>query len=298
MIIKTNKLWLLVSFASFFCLTSISVLIKLLPHSIPLIQIASIQFILAFIFNMPFVLRKSKNIGLPGGLNNLKTTHYLAHLFRSIGGVIAYLLFFAAIFNTSVVQANLLLSSAPIWATLFACIFFHKNINSLLITALIVGFIGVVVALHLHQFKINMGDIYGLLAGIMFAIAILASGQMSKTDPPVRQIFYFALAGAIICGGYSLFHWHPLSIMGWIILLAVGVLFILQQAFMVIALRHIHAIHFTPFNYTNPITAAVLAWIIWAYIPSIYTIIGTILICISGYLIYRISSKEQESGPA
>ena len=133
-----------------------------------------------------------------------QTRRLALHLLRSISGLLAHLFFYVAIVYVPLVNANLLLSAAPLWVPLLLLVFLRQTVARALWISTLVGLIGVGLILHPHLQTLNRGAIYGLVSGILLAIAIITVRVLASTEPPARQLFYYALVSPPSLAGAQL----------------------------------------------------------------------------------------------
>ena len=81
----------------------------------------------------------------------LKTRRLALHLLRSISGLLAHLFFYVAIVYVPLVDANLLLSAAPLWVPLLLLVFLRQTVTRELWISTLVGLVGVGLILHPHH---------------------------------------------------------------------------------------------------------------------------------------------------
>jgi drug/metabolite transporter (DMT)-like permease len=179
--------------ATFLSTACIGVVVKWLPADTPSPTIGFFQFFIALVLTCPWALKRAPASAQPGGLRNLKTRRLALHLLRSLSGLCAHLFFYVAIAYVPLVDANLLLSAAPLWVPLLLLALLRHVVARALWVSTLVGLLGVGLILHPHLQTLNRGAMYGLVAGIMLAIALITARVLASTEPPARQLFYYAL---------------------------------------------------------------------------------------------------------
>jgi drug/metabolite transporter (DMT)-like permease len=134
--------------ATFLSTAFIGVVVKWLPADTPSTTIGFFQFFIALLLTCPWALKRAPALAQPGGLQNLKTRRLAWHLLRSISGLLAHLFFYVAIVYVPLVDANLLLSAAPIWVPLLLLAFLRQVVARALWVSTLVGLLGVGFILH------------------------------------------------------------------------------------------------------------------------------------------------------
>jgi drug/metabolite transporter (DMT)-like permease len=166
----------------------------------------------------------------------LRTALPAQHCLRSLTGVTALCLWFYAIAELPLATAMTLNYTSSLWIALFliggASVLKRSAVDSRLVFAALLGFIGVVLVLRptIEQDQLWYG-LVGLLSGMISATGYLQVTQLGRAgEPESRIVFYFSLGGVL--GGAALSAltgWHSHSWGGIGLLLAVGVLATLAQ---------------------------------------------------------------------
>jgi drug/metabolite transporter (DMT)-like permease len=279
--------------ATFLSTACIGVVVKWLPADTPSTTIGFFQFFVALLLTCPWVFKREPALAQPGGLQNLKTRRLALHLLRSISGLFAHLFFYVAIVYVPLVDANLLLSAAPLWVPLLLLVFLRQTVARALWISTLVGLIGVGLILHPHLQTLNRGAIYGLVSGILLAIAIITVRVLASTEPPARQLFYYALVSTLICFPWLVRNWQPLQVHDVWLLGSVGLLLFAQQFFLVQALRYINAGLLSPMSYFTIVFAGVFGWLLWSETPDMRTFLGVALVLFSGVLTVLTGRKQE-----
>ena len=279
--------------ATFLSTALIGVVVKWLPADTPSTTIGFFQFFVALLLTCPWVFKREPALAQLGGLQNLKTRRLAWHLLRSISGLLAHLFFYVAIVYVPLVDANLLLSAAPLWVPLLLLVFLRQTVARELWISTLVGLVGVGLILHPHLQTLNRGAMYGLVSGILLAIAIITVQMLASTEPPARQLFYYALVATLICFPLLMRKWQTLPGHDLVLLCSVGLLLFSQQFFLVQALRYINAGLLSPMSYFTIVFAGIFGWLLWSETPDMRTFIGVALVLFSGVLTVLTGRKQE-----
>ena len=79
------------------------------------------------------------------------------------------------------------------------------------------------------------------------------------------------------------------------LLVGMGLLCSIGSLCFFVALKHTTAANVSQFHYTQLITGALMAWLVWRQTPGLYTILGAVLIIVSGIYIALNASQQQHS---
>ena len=90
----------------------------------------------------------------------------------------------------------------------------------------------------------------------------------------------------------SFFYWKELNTTSYILLTCIGIFFAIGLYFQIVALTKARASIIQPFHYTLIFWAIIWGYLIYDDLPDLPTVIGAIIITISG--IYVINQKTTE----
>ncbi len=232
---------------------------------------------------------------------DLKTSVLPMHLLRGGTGISGFLLFIAAAQKTSLMNANVLLNTTPIFIPLLAMAVLHNRISRQLWFAIALGFAGMVIIVKPSAtIFTDPGNLLGLLAGFVTAIEFLAVKKLDDSDSPLTQMFYFLLIGTVICTLLVAGKQQAISMAHLLIMLATGICLVLFQFLLIKAYMYAKPHEIGAFQYSSVVFAAIFGWVIFKESLDLTTIVGTILVCIGGYLSIsgRKDNAPDEGDPA
>jgi drug/metabolite transporter (DMT)-like permease len=87
-------------------------------------------------------------------------------------------------------------------------------------------------------------------------------------------------------------YWQPTNISSYFLFLGTGIFFSLGVYFQIIALTRARASVIQPFHYTLIFWAIILGFIFYGDIPDAFTLIGALVITISGIFVINQTTKE------
>ncbi|MCF8135488.1 MAG: DMT family transporter [Synechococcus lacustris] len=265
-----------------------SVFGKFLEAQLSVEMFTWVTFVSALVILIPIVaVRRFKD---------LKTEVIRTHLVRGGTGIAGFLLFIAAAQLTSLVNANVLLNTTPIFIPILALIFLKTRINRQLWIAIGLGFAGMVIIVKPDATILtNPGNILGLAAGFVTAIEFLAVKKLDETDSPITQMIYFLLIGSILSTVLVLGKLQPINYEQALIMLATGGCLVCFQFLLIKAYTYAKPHEIGAFQYSSVVFAALLGWIIFKEQLDLGTIIGTLLVCAGGILSISKITEEKNS---
>ena len=223
---------------------------------------------------------------------DLKTNVLPIHLLRGGTGISGFLLFISAAQMTSLMNANVLLNTTPIFIPLLAMAFLHNRIGRQLWIAIALGFAGMVIIVKPSaSIFTDPGNLLGLLAGFVTAIEFLAVKKLDDSDSPLTQMFYFLLIGTAICSFLVIGKFQAITPEHLIIMLTTGICLVLFQFLLIKAYMYAKPHEIGAFQYSSVVFAAILGWFVFKESLDLTTVLGTALVCIGGYL--SISGRKE-----
>ena len=262
-----------------FSVTLMSVQAKLIGIDYHPTQITFARGIIVLIFLSPLIYKL-------GGINFLKTKKPALHFFRSIAGLVGNLMFFFAFQRLPVADVTVISQAVPIFSGILAIFFLKEIIGWRRWTAIFIGFLGVIIAIN-PTGEIALASIYALVATLMWSITIIFLRLLGTTEHPVKTVFYFMLISVIITSLFQPFLWKQPSLDVILLFFGLGTTAFITQILMTYALQKAPASIVSPFNYSGIVWAIVFDYIIWNSIPVMTTIIGGLIITITGIYIFR-----------
>lgn len=235
----------------------------------------------------------------PTGARVLRTRRPLGHLWRTVIGLSTMCLIFWAYTLLPLADATALNFTSPIFATALSVPLLGERVGIHRWSAVVFGFIGVVVIVDPGAGMMNMGTIVALVAAFGQAVAVSTIRQLSRTEPSGTIVFYFTFLTTVFSALTLPFSWTPIA--SWFdfsIFAAAGLSGGIAQLLMTRAYSLAPTPVLSPFNYVSIAIAALVGWLFWAEIPSVHTIVGSCIVIASGlYILYRETVRHVEPKP-
>lgn len=235
-------------------------------------------------------------IKLQGG--SLRTTLPWHHLWRGTIGVIALWLWFYAIDALPLAMAMTLNYMSPIWiaAILFGIGWWQgkSGVEWGLVAAIGMSFIGVTMLLqpsmHANQWA---GGVIALVSGMLAALAYLQVRHLGQLgEPEYRVVFYFSVTGLVagllgslvtpLLAPATTVVWHPHTLKGALLLLAIGLSATAAQMAMTRAYRLGKTLVTANLQYTGIVFSSIWGIVIWGDVLGWLGWLGVGVILVSG----------------
>lgn len=227
----------------------------------------------------------------------VRTRQPLAHLARSILGLVSMLLTFGALALLPLGEATTLTYAAPILATILSGLVLKEAIGPRRWAAVAVGFAGVVlVARPGHGSALPLtGVAMGLAAAVGQSAVMITLRQIGRTERTVAIVFWFSAFAAAAGAAMLPFFGHRHDAATLALLGIAGTLGGFGQLMMTASLRFAPVSAVVPFDYVQIVWATLIGWAAFDSPPTALMLAGAALIAGSG--IYT-ASRERRGGEA
>lgn len=280
-------LGIFISLVAYIFFISASSLVFSMKRLFPIVQILFFQNAVSLFCILPLTLRK--------GVSHLKTNLLHFHLIRDFSGIGSYFCYFYSLRYLNLTDATTLTYTAPFFVPLIWWAWRHEKINKHVWWSIVIGFIGVFVILNPSKEIFQKGFIFGLLAGILAALAFSSLRVLnSKEEPLSRTLFYYFFFGSLISAPLTYIYWVDPTQPELLKALGVGVATAIAQVLLTKAYFFGTASFLSPLGYSTVIYAGLISWLIFHTTPTLQTGVGAALIIIGGVLsfILRQDSKK------
>ncbi|WP_188552968.1 DMT family transporter [Edaphobacter dinghuensis] len=182
----------------------------------------------------------------------------------------------------------ILVFMAPMVIALLSSVFLREGLAWKRVTAIGVGFAGVVIAVHPWS-SIREGDWIGFGACMVcvacFSVNMVWSRVLTRTESPESLAFFSGLVTAAVGLALMMMHAKPLTIRLTAGLFAMGLFCALGTLCFYIAVKHTSAANVSQYHYTQLVTGTLVSYLVWHNKPGLYVLMGGSLILGSGLYI-------------
>ncbi|ALC11672.1 permease [Sphingopyxis sp. 113P3] len=227
-----------------------------------------------------------------GGLSNFHTRRPGTHARRAIMGLTGMALNFGGMIYLPMAEATTINLSVPIFAVIFAALFLGEPTGWQRWSAVIIGFLGVLVVLNPTTVVASgfsgdhgLGTLIALGGAIMTALITIQVRDLSRTESPMSIVFWFSLISLIPLTLALPFVMTSHSASEWAILVGLGLFGAVVQMSLTGALRLAPVAVVTPMDYSSLLWAIAFGWYFFGTLPADTTWVGAPLIVLSGLFI-------------
>ncbi|WP_297779248.1 DMT family transporter [uncultured Roseovarius sp.] len=261
-------------------------------------------WLLIFVRSIVTLLVMTPLILILGAPHRLLTPLWPLHLLRAFLFATGFSMFYAAFPFMGLAEVSTIFFSAPLITALFASVFLRETIGPHRCAALVVGFIGVLIAMNPAGENFSWVAILPLLCAVTYAISQIIARQIGDRESTLTVGLYtLTFAGLLILPmGWLVnqvieitpathhLRWElPPEAFGDLPRLALlGVIGMAAYSLVSRAYQIANASLVAPFDYTYLPFAAILAYVLWDEVPALNVLAGMMLIIASGlYLGWR-----------
>ncbi|MBP9128285.1 MAG: EamA family transporter [Elusimicrobia bacterium] len=230
------------------------------------------------------------------GQESLRTQNFWGHFGRSLAGVGSMYLSFYAIGHMRLADAFVLVYSAPLFMPFLGRWWLGEPIPRHAGVALLLGFGGVLLLLKPGWGVFQPVAVLALAAGLLSAVAQVGIRQLTRTDPPVRIVFYFGLIATGLTAPPLVGSWETPSLGTWVVLGGLGFLSTAAQLIMTEGYRLASPGDVGSLMYAAVAVAGLADWIFWNRLPDLLSFAGIGLIIAAGIWIVRSTRPVPLSG--
>jgi len=246
---------------------------------IPALQLTFARYVIASILIAPFIVFTPKRF---------KTKFAHRYILRTLAGFGGIALMFIAVRHIPLAAATAIGFTSPIFTMLFAAILLGEYIGSKRWVSALIGLIGAIIITDIGNTSITFGSLIAIGAAVFMGAEIVGVKWLSKTpDHSVTILFYSNFAGAVISFILALPSWVWPTLQQTFLLVSIGLVAVLGQACVLMAMRRADANFLAPFFYASLIYSALFGFFIFDENISMPIALGSGAIVISAFMMMR-----------
>jgi drug/metabolite transporter (DMT)-like permease len=221
-----------------------------------------------------------------------KSNNIKLQILRSLLSLIESGCFVLSFRYLTLADAHSVGSLTPILIVILSAIILKEKVSPKTWIAIFIGFVGVLIILRPGTSIFNPYSLIPLAAAFFLGLYQVFTKKASEYDPSETSLFYTSIIGIVIMSILAFIYWQPTNISSYFLFLGTGIFFSLGVYFQIIALTRARASVIQPFHYTLIFWAIILGFIFYGDIPDAFTLIGALVITISGIFVINQSTKE------
>lgn len=252
-------------------------LMKLVMQTVPLFQAIGLRGLLATLALMLIGWwMGSLRLNLP------RRDLWLLAL-RSLAEVLGTLTFLAALNHMPLANLSAILQVLPLAVTLAAALFLGDRVGWRRMTAILVGFAGVLIIIRPGPEGFDIWALVGLVSVACVVVRDLVTRRMSASLPTVTVALTAAITVLVMGGiGTAVEGWQPVGGREWLMLTGAAAALIVGYLTVVMTMRMGEISFVAPFRYTALLWAMALDFVIFGHVFDALTMVGAALVVGTG----------------
>lgn len=265
-------------------------LVKILGDTVPVGQIV---FFRAFAGLIPLAIMIQYQHSWRSAL---ATKRPLVHAGRAVVGATAMVLWFLALARLPLPDATAISFAQPLMTTALAVLILGEVVRLYRWSAVIFGFLGVLVILSPNLGLVGaldddtraVGSLLALASACFMALAQVYVRQLIKIESTTATVFYFSAYTCLFSLVTIPFGWVMPDPMTLAMLVAMGLMGGVGQILLTHSYRLAPASIVAPFDYTAMIFALVIGYFLFDEVPGAAVLAGSVMVVGAGlFVIYR-----------
>ena len=216
------------------------------------------------------------------------------HLFRAFLKILALTSFFLAFKSVSLSDVVSISFITPLLIILGSIMFLKETPTKKHIIFSFIGFIGILIILKPGFSSIPDALYWALIGAILSACIQLILKKMSNKDKPNTLTVWNLLCTVPLAFIPALFFWTTLSFEMFILLTIQGLIGVLNMLFITKAMSMVDISYLAPYDFLRLPIISILAFMMFDEIPSASTLLGALIIFLSGFLISNVALNNKK----
>lgn len=202
---------------------------------------------------------------------------------RCIAEIVSTVLFLAALMHMPLANLSAIMQALPLAVTLAAALVFKERIGWRRLTAILIGFIGVLIVIRPGPDGFDIWSLMGLLSVVFVVVRDLSTRSVSHAVPSVMVAVWSSVAVTAAAALASVVQgWQPLTAGQGVLVVAASMALVVGYLFAVMVMRVGDISFVAPFRYTALIWAILLGWLVFGALPDPLTLMGAGLVVATG----------------
>jgi drug/metabolite transporter (DMT)-like permease len=249
---------------------AMAVCIRLASSQLHPFEIAFFRNLFGFVFTFPLLFRHGWGI--------LRTDKLPLYFLRCCIGIVSMLAGFWAIVHLPLAQAVALSYSTPIFVTIGAVFVLGEVVRARRWTAVIIGFIGVLVLMHPGTDSFNFASLIAVLAAVMSASVAISIKFLSRTEKADAIVIYTTMIWVPLSLVPALFYWTQPTGITWLWIVLSGFLGTTAHMCWTRALTLADASLLTPISFLQVLVVGGFGYFLFGESVDRWTVAGAAII--------------------
>ncbi len=213
--------------------------------------------------------------------------HPVLLLIRSCSGLCAGVLGVVSLLTIPFAEAYALIFMAPFLVTLMSIVLLRERVSLLGVTAMVMGFAGVLLAVRPGFRALEVGHVTAAGAAFFVALSTILVRRIAGTERRISLLIMPQLVTVIGAGAIMTTHYVTPQPMEFGLLLLSGIILALAQLMLILAAQRVPAASIAQTQFSQLIWAIVIGALFFAEMPDAWSVAGVAVIIAAGMLTLR-----------
>src|SRR5499427_8964451 len=233
------------------------------------------------------------------GWGVLRTRRYREHPQRGLSQFGSMLCWFLAVSVLSLGSATAIGFAAPLLTTLLSIVILKEKVGIHRWSALIVGFVGVLIITRPGTGTLTSGALFALGNAVLISTVAIAFSGMSPTESTETLTLYQMSIMTLCTAGLLTFGFRAPHFRDALMVALAGVGNGIAQFWWTRSLSLAPPSAVVPFNYLSLVWAMILSFAVWGDVPTSGLLVGSAIVVASGlYILWRETLRRRPAVPA
>jgi drug/metabolite transporter (DMT)-like permease len=231
-------------------------------------------------------------------IDAIRTDNVPGHFLRGIIGSCGMFSGFVALAYLPLHDTIAIGYATPLIVVVLAAVILKETVRAYRWTAVVVGFLGVLIMLspHLRSGAFASGVQGGAAVGALFCLfgaccsagAAIQVRRLTATEKTGAIVLYFSILTMLLGLSTAVLGWEAPDATDGAVLVLIGILGGIGQILMTQSYRYADTSIIAPFDYTTMIWALLLGWFVFGELPTLPVSIGGVIVAAAGlFVIWR-----------
>jgi S-adenosylmethionine uptake transporter len=252
---------------------------KWLVASFSVGQVLVMRSLGSFVMLTPMIARQGRD-----GLFRLERPSL--QILRVVLTTVDVALFYAAVAYLPLADVITFYMAGPIYIAALSHFFLGETIGWRRWLAVVIGFLGVIIALRPSSAMLSWPAIFALIGSLSFALTLILGRRLRQTSDVT--LVTWQTVGALIAGAVlSIGNWSPMSSLDLVAMLGLGIVAASAHMLITRSLKLAPASLLAPLQYSLLLWAIVLGYLFFGDLPDRQVLVGSAVIVLAGLFIFH-----------
>lgn len=223
--------------------------------------------------------------------HKINKANFKVHFFRTLTMFLAMAIFFYCSYYLPLTTLYSIIFTAPFLLTIGAVIFLKEHVSWRRYTAIIVGFIGAIIAINPFGDSFKSIILFAMLTPLFASASYLIVRKYGQQESIYSFLIYGKILMILFSGIIAFKYFKPMTATDLFYNFNAGLLRGMAIIFVINSARHLPSSIFASAQYVQIIAGGILGYLVFKDIPGLNVYLGSLIIILSGlYIIFREST--------